>query len=169
LFGAQPCSEVGGHLYRRVLVFLHADINPLDYDDQKGRELIERAMNGDTDADAALCGIASRLVRLGDPLPKYLRDYISTILKFRFAAPPKRRKGGDPYARDRRNLFIVTILKRLRGSGVPPTRNRAARDNGTGRSGCSIVAKALSEVGVHIDETGVEKIWAARTRYTVRR
>jgi hypothetical protein len=138
LFGDQPCSEVGGHLYRRVLVFLHADINPLDYDDQKGRELIERAMNGDTDADAALCGIASRLVRLGDPLPKYLRDYIATILKFRFAAPPKRRKGGDPYALDRRNFFIVTILKRLRGSGVPPTRNRAARDNGTGRSGARL-------------------------------
>ena len=26
LFGDQPCSEVGGHLYRRVLVFLHADM-----------------------------------------------------------------------------------------------------------------------------------------------
>ena len=168
-FGDQPRSEVPGHLYRRCLGILYAGINPLDYDDHKGRELIERAKNGDTDADAALCLIASRLVHLGDPLPEYLRDYIATILIFRFHAPPKRRKGGDPYALDRRNLFIVTILKRLKSSGVPPTRNRAARDNGTGRSGCSIVAKALSEVGVHIDETGVEKIWAARTRYAVRR
>ena len=166
-FSEQPDNV--GHMYRRLLVFGDVGINPLDYDDNQGRELIERAGKGDPDADALLCGLAQRFIRSGMPLPEYLGDYVATILTVRFLAPPKRRKGGDPYALDGRNLFIVTILKRLKGSGVPPTRNRAARDNGTGRSGCSIVAKALSEVGVHIDETGVEKIWAARTRYAVRR
>ena len=58
------------------------------------------------------------------------------------------------------------MVSRLVDIGIKPTRNRAARDNT--ESGCSAVAKALARVGIHIDETGVEKVWANRSRYVRR-
>ena len=42
-----------------------------------------------------------------------------------------------------------------------PTRNR---EQTTHESACSIVTEALERVGVHLEETSVEKIWEGRSR-----
>jgi hypothetical protein len=58
------------------------------------------------------------------------------------------------------------LFRTLQRGGIHPTQNRASRDSG--KSGCAIVAKALASIGIHIDATGVEKVWAGRSRYVRR-
>ncbi len=138
---------------------------PADYDDGKGHELVKKAISGDSDADAALCGIALKYVLFGKEMPSHLCGYIAAVLINRFNACPRRRKGGDRYANIGRNLFIIAAVSRLQGLGFKPTRNRATR---TQRSGCSIVSEALSRMGFAINESGVEKVWSERSHYYVR-
>ena len=137
-----------------------------DYNDEKGAELIKQANSGDREADAALCRIALQYMLYGKEMPSNLRAYVMGILIRRFKTPPARQRGGSPHGRHRRNLYIVGMVSRLVDMGIKPTRNRAAR--GGVESGCSAVAKALARVGIHIDETGVEKVWANRSRYVRR-
>jgi hypothetical protein len=137
-----------------------------DYDDEKGAELIKQAESGDREADAALCRIAVQYMFFGREMPFNLRSYVVGILLRRFMTPPAPQRGGSPHGQHRRNLYIVGMVSRLVDMGIKPTRNRAARDGA--ESGCSAVAKALARVGIHIDETGVEKVWAKRSRYVRR-
>ena len=136
-----------------------------DYVDEKGQVLIERAKNGDADADAVLCRIGAQFVLHGEEMPHHLRVYIFTVLMKLYDAPPPRRKGGDRYAKFGRNRFIVEMVSQLQEVGYRPTRNRATCAQ---RSGCSIVAEAFSRVGIAIDEAAIEKVWGRRSQFNIR-
>jgi hypothetical protein len=163
-----------GYILRRLLLWHRAGL-PLggdydkDYDDERGLDLGLKADRGDSEADAYLCYSALDYILRGKPLPGYLRGHIYGLLLKRALSPGKRGRGGNPDALFTRNMRIAALVRRLQTEGIPPTRHRAACNNGAGRSGCSMVAEALAKVGIHIDETGIEKIWAARSRYGVRR
>jgi hypothetical protein len=72
--------------------------------------------------------------------------------------PPAARKRGRNVDRER-NHFIIVAIKLTVRRGFPATRNRAAKNS---TSACSIVAKALSQLGVNLTERSVERIWERR-------
>jgi hypothetical protein len=137
---------------------------PADYDDEKGKVIVEKAFRGDADAGAALCEIAVRHIALQKPLPMHLGSYIVALLRRQFKAPPKRGKGRySAHQNTIRDYVIVYIVASLQKMGIPPTRSRANHGSDSKKaSGCSIVVAALAKTGVHIDETGVEKVWQKR-------
>jgi hypothetical protein len=98
-------------------MFERWDGEPLRYDDAKGAKLVERALDGDADVDAALCEIAFKYVLSGREMPHHLRVYIMLLLRRRFEAPGRRGRGGDKYANLSRNRFIVGVLEWLKASG----------------------------------------------------
>ena len=133
-----------------------------DYDDEKGHDLIQKAMDGDTDADAVLCGIAARFVLARREMPTHLHQYTFFVLMNRRDMPPSRPKR---HAKIGRNVSIVFAVGALQNFGFHPTRNRATFAQ---RSGCSIVAEALSKMGFPINEAGVEEVWGDRAHFAVK-
>jgi hypothetical protein len=141
-----------------------AGLEPSDYDDEKGKLLFEMAQNGDVDADAALCHIAFKHLVCGRELPINLKVFVMLLLSERFEAPPKRGRGR--YSRNQnviRDFVIVELVSTMKEFGFHPTRTRARhRSNDKEESGCSIVAKALAQLGIHMDEIGIEEVWSKR-------
>jgi hypothetical protein len=88
-------------------------------------------------------------------MPAHLRKYIATYLREQSRKAPERRRGRDPYANYYRDTKIASVVRELVDLGYQPTRNRAS-DN---ESACSIVARALEKMGVHLSVPAVEKIW----------
>jgi hypothetical protein len=92
-----------------------------------------------------------------------LRDYLSRVLDEKPATP--RAKKGRP-SNVSRDYWIVLVLARLAAMyGVPLTRSRRrANDVRPHRrlSACATVAQTLGELGIKLDEAGVEAIWSKR-------
>jgi hypothetical protein len=144
--------------FESLPIFEGLDEGPAQYDDDKGAKLIGMSWDGDTDADAALCFIASKMLLFRRELPPHLSAYISAVLLERSDKREHRRRGGNPYAKGSRDFFIVGAVARLVQIGFNPTRNRASPDEAE-ESACSIVAKALERIGMYISEAGIEKAW----------
>jgi hypothetical protein len=138
---------------------------PADYDDEKGKMIVEKALSGDADADAALCEIAFQHILRKKPLPHHLGIYIASLLRLRFKKPPKRGKGRySAHKNTIRDYVIVYIVASLEEMGISPTRSRTHHlSDDKKASGCSIVATALAQIGMHMAETGVEKVWEKRS------
>jgi hypothetical protein len=92
-----------------------------------------------------------------------VREYLLRLLSEKSAT--SRAKRGRPSNVDR-NFWIVRMLARLVVKyGVPLTRSRRRTDDVRLRrrsSACAIVAQALGELGIKLDEAGVEAIWSKR-------
>jgi hypothetical protein len=89
---------------------------------------------------------------------RYLRDYLLRVLDEKPATP--RAKRGRP-SNTNRDYWIVRVLARLVVlHNLPLTRRRG----GLGRrlSACAIVAQVLGELGIKLEEAGVEAIWSKR-------
>jgi hypothetical protein len=125
------------------------------YDDDKGEQLIAKAVRGDQVAHRVLCYFAAGFVKGGCGLPLRLRQYIAASLHSQAKEPPQRRRGRDPYANNTRDFYIALTVSQIVGLGFRPTRNRATESE----SACSITAKALAKCGLHMDERNVERIW----------
>src|SRR5262249_1060358 len=116
--------------------------------------------------------VARRLImRAG--LPDPVLDYVLRRLDEKPAAA---REGGRP-SNVSRDFWIVHVLGCLAvNHGLPLTRNRARKrklerwiKRGAGDprphtrpSACAVVAQALGELGIGLDETGVETVWSKR-------
>lgn len=61
-----------------------------------------------------------------------------------------------------RNLFIVRMVEDIKQRGFAPTRNDTMRD--IRESACSIVAKALAQLGLNLSERSIEDIWTGSRR-----
>jgi hypothetical protein len=129
------------------------------YDDEKGAELVAAAREGDTDADAVLCGFASYFVEGGYPLPEHLRKYVAEKLLEQSQALPTQRRGRNPHINRRRNLYIVLAIMRLGERGFQPTRIEATAVMDGRKSACSIISVALERLGIHLSEQAVAKVW----------
>jgi len=153
-------------MWLNIPVFEGIDGKLAHNDDSKGAKLVRKAIDGDADADAALCEIAFKYVGFECKMPQHLWVYIMLLLRRRFVAPARRSRGGDKYANLARNRFIVIALTHLKHRGFKPTRNRESK-NDRQESGCSIVAQALNRIGIHITEVGVEEVWRKREAFKV--
>ena len=142
-----------------IPVFDGTEYPPMVYDDAKAETVIKGARNGDRDADAVLCEIAAAFNE--DScfiMPPALRTYVGERLRALAAdvTAQSRLRGRKIHTNLRRNLAIVTAVAELVGCGFYATRNE-----GTEREcACSIVAKALTDLGGEITYSAVVKIWA---------
>jgi hypothetical protein len=123
-------------------------------------KLVKEARTGDADANSLLQRLGGLFVTSGVALPEPLRGYIADSLQKKINAGPSRR-GKHRQAGLPRNFVVMYVVARVADHGFHPTRNREQK---THESACSIVAEALERVGVHIEETSVEKIWEGRSR-----
>jgi hypothetical protein len=129
---------------------------PAIYDDAKGEALVAKAVDGDQVAPKVLFWVAARFVESGCAMPHHLRRYVAEALTSRSRDAPPRRRGPDPYAKHARDTDIADAVGKIVRLGFRPTRNRESQNE----SACSIVAKALQKLGLHVEVPTVEKIWS---------
>ena len=128
----------------------------LAYNDKAVSRLMERARDGDADADAVLRDIASDILKAGVLLRIPLANYIVDVLGK--PASKASKPGPKPNALKVRNRYIADAVDRVTKLGFKPYRNQASRSDHHPASACSIVAKALTALRCSIGEDGVEKI-----------
>jgi hypothetical protein len=78
-----------------------------------------------------------------------------------YSRVPINKRAADTRIATYRNFVIIYAVARLTQQGFRPTRNREQEAQ---ESACSIVTEALKRVGVHMDESNVEKIWGGRSQ-----
>jgi hypothetical protein len=92
-----------------------------------------------------------------------LREYLLRLLDEKRAAPGA--KKGRP-SNKKRDYWIVRVLARLVVMcNVPLTRSRRRANDvrpRPGSSACAIVAQVLQELGIKLNEAGVEAVWSKR-------
>jgi hypothetical protein len=113
------------------------------------------ALAGWEPAHRALCDYASRLTAEQKPLPHPLQLYIVMAAREGFKARKK------PFKTLERDVAISVAVRELVDAGHSPTRNVATLHT---PSACSLVAEALSQLGHHMTEAAVEKIWNRKGR-----
>jgi hypothetical protein len=120
-------------------------------------ELVALAQQGDIDAQKLANNVASSyLARLpNEVLPEPVRSYICEILKRKSSRVQRR---GNRAKTDRDAVILIAVEQIARRYEIPETRNPADRGSMANPSACSIVARALSGLGVDLDERGVEDI-----------
>jgi hypothetical protein len=118
-----------------------------------------------------LCNFAETLKAEREPWPPWLQEFLiwgtrdgAKARRERGSRKQKGRKGQDPYGKVDRDFIIAMVVRETVDlSGRKPLRSAATRDrypmDPTKESGCSIVAKALQDLGVLIGEPGVNAIW----------
>jgi len=83
-----------------------------------------------------------------------VRDYVVR----RLDEKPTKREGGRP-SNVSRDYWIAKLIAILKVEyGLSPTRRKRTGDP----SGSAIVAQVLRELGIDLDETGVEAVWSKR-------
>jgi hypothetical protein len=123
-------------------------------------EAVEWALAGDRMARQACMEAAAKHISEGRALPGTLANFIAAFLGSA-AKKLKGKRGHDPEANIARDLRIVlAVCAAAEKGGLRPTRNDAAQDkSNAAESACSIVARVLSEFGLHLSEGGVARIW----------
>jgi hypothetical protein len=120
--------------------------------------IVERARRGSRLDHEIACELAMEMLEVGKTAPLSLRDYISRVLR---DGPPPGKPGVSPQKHFSRNLAIeeaVTLVHSLYGFKL--TRNPATRSKPNApESACSIVARALAALGLHISEDGVKEAY----------
>jgi hypothetical protein len=113
------------------------------------------AMLGDPYAQDVLHDFASALTMDGAKLPHWLQEYV--VWAARHMGRSRRRRGRNPCAQKHRNGIVANAVQMLVEDGFRATRNPATAVE----SGCSIVARALQYIGIHMSEANVNAIWRA--------
>jgi hypothetical protein len=133
--------------------------------------LIGAVLSGWHHGREVLCNFAEILKAEGEPWPLWLQEFLiwgtrdsAKARRERRSRKLKGRKGQDPYGNVDRDFIIAMVVREtVELLGCKPLCNAATADryptDPTKESGCSIVAKALQEVGVVIGEPGVNSIW----------
>lgn len=119
-------------------------------------EIVARAKTGDRVAHDALCAVADHLTARGEPLPLELQRYVVGAA----VVPPKWKKGRNPVSNIYRDDAIFRAVELVVGQGFNATKN----DSSEHESACSIVAKALAQIGSAMSEDNVETIWSNRCK-----
>jgi hypothetical protein len=121
------------------------------------KALIGIAQAGWRPAHEILCRMADVLTSFGDPLPGWLQKYVVRAAMDRKAQLLKKRRGCDPATHLVRNIVIAQVTDMIAQScDLRPTRNVTAT---AGECACSIVAKALASLDLHMSEANVARIW----------
>lgn len=120
-------------------------------------DAVKAALNGDTYLDRALRRIAKEAVLAGDPLPQSLREFIAAALFME--APPSFPKSTEFNSYNRDAAIRVLVERAVQEFGVYKYRNVATdRER---HSACSLVAEALTNMGIKLEEKRVAEIASA--------
>jgi hypothetical protein len=126
------------------------------YDAGFGMIYIEGARAGSADCDRVVCCAAAVMLNathcISDP---ELRTYVEERLTAGMPAIGKRGRGRSKADNAPRDLVIVGRLILPLLDRFDATRNPATK----GESACSIVQKALANIGIHMGEDAVERVW----------
>jgi hypothetical protein len=143
---AGPIFDWGGktHAYRKDIAAIYID-----------------GVDGDPFIDRVLCGTAAIMLNefYGIPDPK-LRRYVCNRLAGGLAPQTKRGRGKKKTTTDYRDIIIAGRLIAPLLDRFSPTRNQYTKNPAKAESACSITAKALASVGLHMSEKRLENIWA---------
>jgi hypothetical protein len=115
--------------------------------------VIAEAEAGDAGADALLRDVA--ITQLPS-LPPRLAKYVGGLLADR----ERRKRHGAPDEFDR-DICIHHVVWKIVQTGFKPTRNEVSELD----SACSIVAKALTKLGVPFSEKNVQRIWGKISKH----
>jgi hypothetical protein len=128
------------------------------------QKIIDRAQH-DLEIDAVLCGWGAKFIAHDTDMPVPLREYIAQKLEsFSHSRSDKRgKRGRHPRSNFLRDFAVMYVIARIVEIGFDPTRTRT-RHGKSPDSACSIAHAALKRLGVHMDETNVEKIWESRSQ-----
>jgi hypothetical protein len=134
----------------------HGDL--VIYDPAEAEIAIWHARGGDPTSDELLCNAAAMILdATGGIADKSLRDYICGRLMLG-APQPTPKKGRSAEKNRWRDVCIQGWLIPPLLPGFPATRNEATKTE----SACSIVSKALKNIGIKLSEKGVANVWNAR-------
>jgi hypothetical protein len=117
------------------------------YDDERAKTVIARAVNGDVEAAAVLHEVALEKLRETPNLAAYIGKILDR------GQPGRRGARQKYYTRDAWVYFAVEEIKAL---GFDVTRNSETKDR---ESASSIAATALAQLGVSLSEKSIERIW----------
>lgn len=121
--------------------------------------LTSLARGGWQPAHLTLCNMAKILTSFGDPLPKWLQEYI--VFAAEDGGEQRSQRGQNPLTNLIRDIVISIAVKSISQRYLlRPTRNSTT----TTESGCSIVAKSLELLGMHMSEANVVAIWRTQRR-----
>jgi hypothetical protein len=133
------------------------------YDDEKATYLIAHAASGNVNADIVLSAIAAHHVHHQCAMPPGLRDYISRKLQAVWVTgepwPTPRTRGRKRNGNAGRDFAITVAVASLVTRGLPIESARAQH------SASSIVADALTNLGITLDDRSVVRIWKANREY----
>jgi hypothetical protein len=128
------------------------------YDPAEAEIAIQHARGGDPTSDELLCNAAAMMLdATGGIADKPLRDYICGRLMLG-APQPTPKKGRSAEKNRWRDVCIQGWLIPPLLPEFPATRNEATKTE----SACSIVSKALKNIGIKLSEKGVANVWNAR-------
>lgn len=115
---------------------------------------IAMARDGFQPAHNCLCEMAIFLTEIGDPLPRWLQEYIVSAAML---GSRRRKKGRDPMTYAMRDMVIGQSIAFIADHfGLRATRNAASERT---ECGCSIVKAALADLGEHKSEAAIAAIW----------
>jgi hypothetical protein len=121
--------------------------------------LLSLARDGWQPAHIILCDVAKFLTAFGDPLPLWLQEYV--VFAANESGTRRSKRGQDPLTNLVRDTIITQAVDMVtHRHGFHPTRNIVT----TAECGCSIVAKALQHVAIHMSEANVAAIWRKHRR-----
>jgi hypothetical protein len=116
---------------------------------------IRLAKSGDPEARRGIHLAIIGYVKIGEPIPKPLQEYLVELL-CRQNTPGKR--GRVPNKNYLRNACIKQAVRAAMDYRVDRTRNREPGAKSNASSACSIVADILRDMGIHMTERTVEEI-----------
>jgi hypothetical protein len=90
--------------------------------------------------------------KLSNDVLRYLYVLVSDD---RSAPPPKRKGRRRNTVRDQMLVDMIAHIKERHG--IDPTRNRSSMHDHY--SGCAIISQVLGELGIDLEEEGIEEVW----------
>jgi hypothetical protein len=116
---------------------------------------IKLAKSGDPDARAGIQLAIIGYVRIGEPIPEPLHEYLVELLCRQNRSGKRGRVPNKNYLR---NAYIKQAVRAAMDYGFDRTRNREPMPESNTVSACSIVADILRDMDIHMTERTVEEI-----------
>jgi hypothetical protein len=138
-FEVSPLCEDGA--------WIHHD----QYDDERAKTVIAKAMDGDVEAAAVLHEVVLEKLRETPNLAEYIGKILDRGHSGRRGTPQKY------YTRD---AWVYLAVEEIKALGFNVMRNSEIKDH---ESACSIVAAALAQLGVSLSEKSIERIWTGNS------
>src|SRR4051812_44110187 len=129
------------------------------FNEEAAKQLFDRALCGDKDAEGALLTVSGELLIAGKPLPGLLSAFIGNHLLLLGGKGGRTRANMDSC----RDLFVVSsVMVACDMLKINPTRNREGKKSDCG---CSIVATASKGTPLRLGLRAIEEIWGKRYRF----